>query len=175
MEQNNKWSSAAMDGLILSVVTIIYSLILLVFPVKGFIVALPWVVKFAASNYLLYYFMKKYASQFENISYGASFNYGVIVSMFSAIICACFSFFNLTVLFPDSLATTVEQMQQVMAAQSMNQDQEAMFGKWMERLPEISLFANLIYYTLYGVIASSIIANFTKKTDPFAGKSSQEF
>lgn len=170
MEQNNKWSSAAMDGLILSIITVIYSLVMTVFPLKGFLViAIPWTVKFVVSNYILYYFMKKYATKFDNISYGACFNYGFIVSIFSAIICASFSFLSLTVLFPDSLATTMETVQQAMAAQSMNQDQEEIFGKWMERLPQITMFTLLIYYTVYGAIASSIFANFTKNTDIFKG------
>ena len=37
MEQENKWSSAAMDGLYLSLVTIIYTLVSSVFEPEGFL------------------------------------------------------------------------------------------------------------------------------------------
>ena len=61
MEQSNKWSSAAMDGLYLSLVTIIYSLIMAVLVPESFIVkTLLWVAKFGGCLYLLWFFMKRW-------------------------------------------------------------------------------------------------------------------
>lgn len=167
MEQNNKWSSAALNGLLLSLATIVYSLLVLVIEPKGFVSILLWIIKFAATNYLLYYFMKQYSSGFDSISYSRSFNYGFIVSVFSAIVCACFTFISMTFIFKEQSVQLFEQVQQAISARGMSADEEEIAQGWMARLPEIILFASLVYYSIYGAIASSIIANYTKKTNPF--------
>lgn len=167
MEQNNKWSLAALNGLLLSLITIISSLISTVLEPKGVVAILLWIVKFGGSIYLLYYFMKQYSGQFETISYGESFNYGFLLCTFSSIICACFTFVSMTYLFPGQVEKAVEAVQQSM---SFNSDQEAALEKWMDRLPQLMLFSTLIYYIVFGAVASSIIANFTKKTDIFVSE-----
>lgn len=172
MEQNNKWSSAALNGLLLSVVTIIYSLLISVIEPKGFVAILLWIVKFSGCIYLLYYFMKQYSTPFDTISYGQSFNYGFILCTFSAIVCSCFAFLSLTLIFPNQQTLITEQIQQTMSSQNLNSDQEQMFEKWMTKLPELTMFFSIIYYIIFGAIASSLIANYTKKTDPFAGQQS---
>ncbi len=168
MESNNKWQIAATNGLILSLVTIIYSLIQSVFTTTGFISIILWAIKFAGCIYLLYYFMKQYSAKFEQISYGESFKFGLLTCSFSAIVCSCFSFISLTLLFPDSVDMVMEQMQSVMATQSYSSEQESAIEGVMGKLPQITLFSTLVYYIIFGAIASSIIANYTKKTDPFA-------
>lgn len=175
MEQKSKISSAALNGLILGAVTIVYSLIVTLVEPKGFLSIILWTIKFAATNYLLYYLIKEFAKPYNYIKYGECFSYGVLVSSFSAIICACFSFISMAFLFPDQTDMIIEQVQTAMGSQSnITEEQEAMFDKLLPRLPELTLFFSLIYYTIYGVIASSIIANFTKKTDPFATENTLE-
>ena len=74
MEQNNKWSSAAMDGLYLSLVTIIYSLLVSVMQPEGFLIkTLLWVVKFGGCLYLLWLFMKRWSDKFETITFSQSY------------------------------------------------------------------------------------------------------
>ena len=69
----------------------------------------------------------------------------------------------------------IKQVQTEMGLKSkITEKQEAMVDKLLPRLQECTLFFALIYYTIYGVIASSIIANFTKKTDPFATENTLE-
>lgn len=169
MEQKNKWSSAATNGLILSLVTIIYSLLGPVLGLKGFIMIIFWIIKTAGCIYLLYYFMKQYSSGFETLSYGESFNYGFILCGFSSIVCACFAFLSMTLLFPEQMAAGMEQVQQAFASRGLDSSQEEMMGKWMDRMPQLILFFTLIYYTLFGAAVSAIIANYTKKTNIFAG------
>jgi hypothetical protein len=38
----------------------------------------------------------------------------------------------------------------------------------MEHLPKLAFVFALIYYTLFGMIVSAIVANYTKKGDIFA-------
>lgn len=165
MEQNNKWSLAALNGLLLSLITIIFSLLSTVFEPTGVIAFFLWAAKLGGNLYLLYYFMKQYSGQFDTISYGESFNYGFLLCTFSAIICAFFMFVSVAYLFPGQAEKAMEAVQQAM---SMNAEQEEAMIKWMDRLPQLMLFSSLIYYILFGAAASAIIANWTKKTDIFA-------
>lgn len=175
MEQKNKWSNAALNGLILGAVTIVYSLIVTLIKPNGFVSILLWIIKFAATNYLLYYFIKEYTKSYNYIKYGECFSFGVLTSAFSSVICACFSFLSMTFLFPEQTELMVEQFQSALLTQSdVTEEQEAVFDKILPRLPELILFFSLVYYTVYGMIASSIIASFTKKTDPFAMETTKE-
>lgn len=168
MEASAKWNSAAINGLLLSLVTIVYSLIQSVFGLSGFSSIILWMVKFAGCIYLLYYFMKQYSGNFEQISYGSSFQYGFILCSLSSIVCACFSFISMTLLFPETTELAIEQMQTVMASGNYSSEEENIINSMADNLPQITLFAGLFYYIVIGAVMSSIIANFTKKTDPFA-------
>lgn len=168
METSAKWNSAAINGLLLSLVTIVYSLIQSVFGLSGFASIMLWIIKFTGCIYLLYYFMKQYSDNFEQISYGNSFQYGFILCCLSSIVCACFSFISMTLLFPETTEQAIEQMQTVMASSNYSSEEENMINAIAGNLPQITLFAGLFYYIVIGAVMSSIIANFTKKTDPFA-------
>jgi hypothetical protein len=51
--------------------------------------------------------------------------------------------------------------------QSSNPEAADAIGKVMPHLPKIIFLFSVIYYTLFGVLVSSIIANYTKKGDIF--------
>ena len=168
METTNKWQSAALNGLLLSLVTIISSLIQSIFELGTVTSMLLWAIKFGACIYLLYYFMKQYANQFETVSYRESFGYGAILCTFSAIVCSCFAFISLTLLFPDQLDKSLEAVQSVMESGNYNDEQIEAINKVSGKLPQITLFWSLFYYSVFGAVVSAIIANFTKRTNPFA-------
>ena len=60
-------------------------------------------------------------------------------------------------------------MAQVISAMSSQYTEEQMEAIMpvLDNLPQISLFANLVYFTLFGLIVSAIAANYTKKVNPF--------
>lgn len=174
MENVNKWKSAATDGLILSAVTIVYGLITNLlnmagggdgFTGKGIITVILWLAKFSGALYLLFLFMKQYASKFETLQYGAIFGYGSRVCIFSSIVCACWGYFSMVVLFPKQTSQAMDQIMSV-ASQYDESQMEAM-QTLFDHLPQISLFGNLLYCIIFGIIAAAIIANFTKKVNPF--------
>ena len=173
METANKWQSAALNGLLLSLVTIIYSLVNSIFEPGTFISMVLWAVKFGACIYLLYYFMKQYSACFDTISYGQSFQYGFIISVFSSIVCSCFIFLSLTLLFPDQLDKSLEAMQSVIESGNYNDEQIDAINEVSGKLPHITLFWSLFYYSVIGAVIAAIIANFTKKTNPFAQEENQ--
>ena len=169
MEQNNKWSSAAMDGLYLSLVTIIYSLVASAFPTESFLIkTLLWIIKFGGCLYLLWFFMKRWSDQFETISYSQSYNYGFIVCLLSSVMCACYTYAQVEWIFPGQTEQAIILAKETMAQQgSLNSSTENMMNAFFSNFGRISLFVTLIYYTLFGAVAAAITANFTKKTNPF--------
>lgn len=173
METANKWQSAALNGLLLSLVTIIHSLISTIFEPGTFLSMVLWAIKFGACIYLLYWFMKQYSANFDTISYGQSFQYGFIVSVFSSIVCSCYIFLSLTLLFPDQLDQSLAAMQSIIESGSYNDEQIDAINEVSGKLPQITLFWSLFYYSVFGAIVSAIIANFTKKTNPFAQEDNQ--
>ena len=68
------------------------------------------------------------------------------------------------------------QMETVMnAMQSSNSDSMEAFEKIQGILPQLILVFSLVYYIIFGAIASSIIANYTKKGDIFANTADSQF
>ena len=175
MEQKSKLSTAALNGLYLAAITVVCSLLTSAIELKGVASIIVWMVKFAGTNYLLYYFMKDYANKNNISNYGKNFSYGFLLSNLSAIVCACFSFFSITFLFPNSTSEAISLMQETMAQQQMSSDEENAIDMIIARLPEITLFGTLIYLMIYGAIASAVIANFSKKEEnPFSENEEEE-
>lgn len=175
MEQNNKWSSAAMDGLYLSLVTIIYSLLVSVMQPESFIIkTLLWVVKFGGCLYLLWLFMKRWSDKFETITFSQSYNYGFLVCLFSSIMCACYSYAQVEWIFPEQTAAAIDMAKETMAQQgTLDSNTEGIMDSFFGNFGRISLFVSLFYYTIFGGIAAAITANFTKKTNPFADQDAE--
>ena len=169
MEQSNKWSCAAMDGLYLSLVTIIYSLVVTVLVPESFIIkTLLWMIKFGGCLYLLWLFMKKWSSQFDTITYSQSYNYGFIVCLLSSVMCACYSYIQVEWLFPEQTEQAITLAKETMAQQgTLDSTTENIMDQFFGNFGRISMFVSLFYYIIFGSIASAITANFTKKTNPF--------
>lgn len=163
--QTNKWSVAALDGLLLALVTITVTLIQTVLSPGTAIIWLLWLVKLISSLGLLYYFIKDYAKDQDLFTYKDGFRFGFMISLLSSLICACYMFLHYAVIFPDSMAAQLEQISS--AIQSSNPDGMAVLDKIGGKLPQIISVFSLFYYTIFGIIVSSIIANYTKKGDIF--------
>ena len=170
MEMNNKWSSAAMDGLYLSLVTIIYSLIIASLQPESFIItSLLWLAKFGGCMFLLWYFMKNWSNNFETITFSQSYNYGFLICLFSSILCACYSYAQVEWLFPEQTQQAIITAKETMAMQgNLDANTEKVMDKVFGNFGRISMFASLFYYIIFGSIAAAITASFTKKTNPFA-------
>jgi hypothetical protein len=68
-------------------------------------------------------------------------------------------------LFPDATNAQMELMAQNM--ESSNPQASEAFTKIMPHLPKIIFAFTLVYYTLFGMLVSAIVANYTKKGDIF--------
>ena len=112
--------------------------------------------------------MKQYSNTAEVVSYGEAFKYGFALCVFSSIVCTCYMFISITWIFPETIDIAMEQIQTVIATGGYSSEQEEAIFNVADRLPQLTLISSIIYYILIGAVMSSIIANFTKKTDPFA-------
>jgi len=163
--KTNLWSSAATNGFLLALVTIIFTLLQTAFPMEGMgAMILIWFVKLVATIGALYYFMKSFGESEESYPYGAAFTYGFVVSFCSSIIIAAYSWLHYTVIFPDALEKTLTIMEQALASRA-NTDQRVI-DLVTKNLPVIMSVVPLILYTIYGLIFSAIIASFVKKEEP---------
>ncbi len=162
---SNKWSAAAMYGLLLALITVFHTLINTVFEPGTAIKLILWVVKFVGVLWLLYYFIKDYAKPAEIFTYKEGFAFGFLICLFSSVICAAYMFLHFAVIFPDAVAAQMETV--LTAMQSSNPEALDNFAKIQGILPQIVFAFSLFYYVIFGVIASAVIANYTKKGDIF--------
>ena len=167
--QTNSWSLAAVNGLLLALVTIILTLVQTVLEPGTAIKVLIWIAKLVGSLWLLYYFIKDYAKDSEVFTYKMGFNYGFKVCLLSSLVCAIYMFMHFAVIFPEAVQASLEQAAAMM--QSSNPDAVDAINRISGKLPQIVTITVLVYYTLFGIVASAIIANFTKKGDIFASQS----
>ncbi len=164
--QTNTWSLAAVNGLILAMVTIVITLIQTVLEPGTAIKILLWAAKLGLSLWLLFYFIKDYTKEQENFTYRQGLNYGFKICLMSSIVCAVYIFLHFTLFFPDAVAASLEQAAAVL--ESSNPQALESLDKISGKLPQISTVATLVYNTLFGFLAAAIIANFTKKGDIFS-------
>ena len=164
--QTNTWSLAAVNGLILAMVTIVITLVQTVLEPGTAIKVLLWAAKLGLSLWLLYYFIKDYAKEQETFTYRQGFNYGFKICLMSAIVCAVYIFLHFTLFFPDAVAASLEQAATIL--ESSNPQALESLDRISGKLPQISTVATLVYNTLFGLFATAIIANFTKKGDIFS-------
>lgn len=161
----NKWTTAATSGFLLALITIIITLVQTVFTPGTVINIALWLVKTVGSIWLLYYFLKEHSRLSDSFTYGDGFRYGTMVAFFSSLICACYMFLHYAVIFPDMVAEQMSVAMEMMA--SSNPDSVDVLEKIEGILPHLVLGVTLVYYTIIGMIASAIMANYTKTATPF--------
>lgn len=157
------FSEIAKNGLILSLISIIILL------ANQFITSkipslsiLFWIIKFGGCIYLLYFFMKQHASANSGITYKQSANYGSLVSVFSAIAIGAYLTLHYYVIVPNAFSEAVETWLQLMAEQGMDMSSSLDIDTLESNFPIYAAVGQIIYCSLFGLLASSIIANWTK-------------
>ena len=167
--KTNLWSSAAVNGFLLALITIIFTLFQTAFPMGSVAASiLIWVVKLGATTGTLYYFVKTIGQEQEYFPYKQAFTYGFVLSFCSNIVIACYLWLHYTFIFPNAIEKQLEVMQPMLA--QYNTDQSAIDAV-LNNLPVVMTFSTLLLYSLFALIVSAIIASFVKKAeDPFAGE-----
>ena len=96
-----------------------------------------------------------------------TFRFGMITAFLSALVYAAVSFANVAFIsadmFTEQMNTVMQQMAPMMDSNSLN-----LMDSYLENLPEITFFSNLIYCFLFGTVLSAILSRNIPARDPFA-------
>lgn len=123
-----------------------------------------WLLKTWASLWLLYFFIKADGIGQKLYSYGEGFRYGSLIALCSSFLIAAILLLHNFTLFPHLME---EQIGVALALYANNPEMETIVERMTSKLPAIFFWGSFIYYTLFGVIASSVMANYTKKDNIF--------
>lgn len=168
MEKKYLFRYAAIDGLILSSVTVavlLFSPLLRNVPFLGFFIS---VIKIAGCLTLLYYLMKRYAAANNCTRYGECFGYGVMVCLFSSFICAAFSYICAEFIHSGIYEQQLLEMKELYSASDYGVASET-FDYLLDHYSTILFFTSIVYYFIIGLIFSAIFAGSARVKDPFAG------
>lgn len=164
MENSQKWSLSAKYGLLLSIISIVATLLALIVPESS-----PWlgtlitIIKISAVNYLLLFFMKKYASLSEElVSYGDSFKFGFRVCFLSSIVVSLFTWFVYSFIAVEQMDLVIETILATFNESGVGglvpdyDTLKAMVPKYMA----IGIFIDCM---IFGLIFPAILANYAQK------------
>ena len=176
MEQNilrkEMWNSAAKAGLVLGLIPTAYMFINMWFAANpGFLgTALSmilWVAKFVGCILIMRIYMKKFAAAYPEVENKDTFNFGMATALLSALVYSAAAFANVAFISGDVLIEqinlTMQQMSSMMDSNSM-----AMMDSYLQKLPQLTFFSNLIYCTAFGTVLSFILSRNIPGRDPFA-------
>ena len=163
----NKWSLAMRDGLLLSLITIACTTLSGLSQIMILNVLL-WIVKLVGSIWLLAFFMKRFGAAHPEET--RTTGYGIMVCLFSSIICAVFSYLSVRFIFPESMDDMTMMISNTIASTpGMTPELEDAFYKLADSLPQITCVITLLWCFVLGLIFSAIIGSTTaRRKDPFA-------
>lgn len=161
MENKTNWASAAQNGLILSLVTIIFMLVS-TFVKNGML--LNWIItiaKISSVITVLFYIMKRDSVSAGGRTYGGSFRYGMAVCLCSSVVCTFFLALLYLVIMPD----TLDQMLQFLYGQLENAGIGGLidYDTMRKALPAYLCIGGFLNCIICGLLFTAIIASFTKK------------
>ncbi len=176
MEQNitrkDMWNTAAKAGLALGLASSAYIFVTqLMAGASGFMMTLLgfllWAAKFGGCIWLMAFFMKKFAASHPEAGSKGTFRLGMAAALLSALVCAAAAFANVAFISGDALAEQMELTMQQMAPM-MDSNSMAVMDSYMENLPQITFFSNLLYCFVFGTVLSYILSRSIPSRDPFA-------
>ena len=162
--QTSNLQKAVVNGLLLSLITILFFLLTTTMGISGVTGILLSIVKLGIVIYVLYYFMKKRSLEFEVYTYGNSFWFGFLTCLFSTIACAAYTILHYTIIFPDTVSGALEQAQSIL--EQSGSDTSALEGMDIGKIMRAVIFIFMpIYYLFWGLILSAILASSTKRNN----------
>ena len=178
MEQNviqkNMWNTAGKAGLVLGLVPAVYLFIsqflgqvgmpAFVSSILSFVL---WSAKFVGCIWIMKFFMKKFVAENSGVTNANTFRLGNLMALLSALVYSAVAFANVAFISPELFETQMNAVMQQMAPM-MDSNTQGMMETYLENLPQITFFSNLIYCFLYGMVLSFILSRNIPSKDPFA-------
>ena len=172
--QKKMWSIAGTEGLKLGLVSAAYTLLTLLMAkltipafINSVVTFLLWVAKFYICIWMMKNAMTKYVADVPEVSNRDTLVLGTCTALLSAFIFASLSFINIEFIFADfytqQIDTVMQQMAPMMDSNTLNA-----VDSFMENLPQLTFFSNLIYCFLFGTVLSAILSRNIPSKDPFA-------
>jgi hypothetical protein len=112
--------------------------------------------------------MRKLVSEYPEADNSATFRFGALTGVLSALIYAAVSFANYEFISPDLISSQMDATMQQLAPM-MDSNTMAQTEKMLDNISSITFFSNLIYCSIYGIILSAILSRMIPSKDPFAG------
>ena len=127
-----------------------------------------WIAKFVGCIWLMMFFMRNLVREYPEADNSATFRFGALTGVLSALIYAAVSFANYEFISPDLISSQMDATMQQLAPM-MDSNTMAQTEKMLDNISSITFFSNLIYCSIYGIILSAILSRMIPSKDPFAG------
>jgi len=114
--------------------------------------------------------MKKFTMDEGYVPYGRAFKFGFSLCTFSSIICTLWFVLNVYVIFPDQLDKLYESLTTALG----RMDTGIEYDQIVRFMPPALIVSSFINCEIWGLILSSILANYTKNDSPFIEDGVQE-
>ena len=166
------WNTAAKAGLVLGLIPTAYMFVTMwIAGTPGFVSTILsmilWIAKFIGCIWVMRFFMKKYAGEHPQIDNKDTFNLGMAMALLSALVYSAAAFANAAFISGDVLAEQINLSMQQMSSM-MDSNSIAMMDSYLQKLPQLTFFSNLIYCTAFGTVLSFILSRNIPSRDPFA-------
>ena len=166
------WETAAKAGLVLGMISSAYMFLTqFMAGATGFLMTILsfvlWAAKFGGCIWLMSFFMKKFAAEHPEVDNKATFNLGMATALLSALIYSAAAFANIAFISGDAMVEQMNQMMQQMGSM-MDSNSKSLMERYMEILPQITFFSNLLYCFVFGTVLSYILSRNIPSRDPFA-------
>lgn len=172
--RKNLWNDAGKAGLVLGGVSSAYMFIsqfLSTTEIPGFLSALIglllWTAKFGGCIWLMTFFMKKFAVENTEAENSATFRFGMVTAILSALVYSAVSLANVAFISADMYTEQTNMIMQQMAGM-MDSNTMSQMEKTIQNLPQLTFFSNLIYCSIYGTLLSGILSRNIPSKNPFA-------
>ena len=166
------WNKAAKAGLALGLTSTAYMFLTqLMASTSGFMMTLLgfmlWAAKFGGCIWLMSYFMKNFVSEHPKVDNRQTFHFGMATALLSAFVYSAAAFANIAFISNDKLAEEMNLLMQQMGSM-MDSNTMSLMETYMENLPQITFFSNLLYCFVFGTVLSYILSRNIPSRDPFA-------
>ncbi len=166
------WNSASIAGLVMAAVTIAAELVgTLCNKVPGagggVLHFLAWAGKIAVCALVFKALMKRFYASYEGVDYPKLQRYGLKLALFSSILVAAYSLFNILVVDTDAITQALDAFRESYSSM-LDSNSEAALDKMMPKMPLYVGIVTVIYCYLWGWLFSTLFAKSIAPYDPFA-------
>lgn len=161
----NVWKNALNWGLIVGIMLIIFSVLMyfLNLSLEEWVKWISFLILFAGIVYSTIQYRDTVMS--GSITYTEALGFGVVISLYAAVISAVYSYLEMTIIDPDLIGKMFEMEQEKMLSQGASDDQIEQAMKILEKImkPGILALISIPMLTFFGFIISLITSIFLKK------------